>query len=86
MVGIKEWNNVRCLCYVLSHVFICLYFCNFIYVIYLLSSPYLHVCGDDRVRGTREQMLLMQVAQVTLSCGEGLDLGNSYVFFIASGN
>jgi len=25
----------------------------------LLSSPYLRVCGDDRVRGTREQMLLM---------------------------
>jgi len=26
---------------------------------YLLSSPYLRVFGDDRVRGTREQMLLM---------------------------
>ena len=33
------------------------------------------MCGDDRVRGTREQILLMQVAQVTLSRGEGLDLG-----------
>jgi len=29
---------------------------------YLLSLPYLRVFGDDRVRGTREQMLLMQVA------------------------
>jgi len=44
------------------------------------------VCGDDRVRGTWEQMLLMQVAQVTLSRGEGLDLGNAYVFFIAFEN
>jgi len=48
---------------------------------YLLSSPYLRVFGDDRVRGTREQMLLMQVAQVKLSSGEGINLGNSYVFF-----
>ncbi|QCE14362.1 hypothetical protein DEO72_LG11g1362 [Vigna unguiculata] len=37
----------------------------------LLVSPYLRVRGDDRVRGTREQLLLMQVAQVTLSRGEG---------------
>jgi len=44
-------------------------------VIYLLSSPYLRVCGDDRVRGTREQMLVMQVALVQLSRGEGIDLG-----------
>jgi len=29
-----------------------------LYMIYLLSSPYLRVFGDDRVRGTREQMLL----------------------------
>jgi len=28
-------------------------------MIYLLSSPYLRVCDDDRVRGTREQMLMM---------------------------
>jgi len=46
----------------------------------LLSSPYLRVCGDDRVRGTREQILLMQVAQVTLSRGEGLDLGKCLCF------
>jgi len=26
-----------------------------------LSSPYLLVFGDDRVRGTREQMMLLQV-------------------------
>jgi len=28
-------------------------------MLYLLSSPYLLVLGDDRVRGTREQMMLM---------------------------
>jgi len=33
------------------------------------------VCGDDRVRGTREQMLVMQVALVQPSRGEGIDLG-----------
>jgi len=59
------------------YVFIVLY----IHVFYLLSSPYLRVCGDDRVRGTREQMLVMQVAQVQLRRGEGIYLGNfSYVF------
>ena len=62
-----------CVC---EHVHIC----N-IYVIYLLSSPYLRVFGDDRVRVTREQMLLMQVAQVKLSCGEGFDLGNFMILY-----
>jgi len=38
------------------------------------------VCGDDRVRGTREQILLMQVAQVTLSRGEGLNVGKMLMF------
>jgi len=52
-------------------VYIDIYVCNIIYMIFLLSSPYLCVFGDDRVRGTREQMLLMQVAQVTLKRGEG---------------
>jgi len=51
-------------------------------VIYLLSSPYLRVCGDDRVRSTREQMLVMQVALVQLSRGEGIDLGNSYMYLL----
>ena len=48
---------------------------------YLFSSSYLRVFGDDRVRGTREQMLLMQVAQVELSLGEGIDSRNFYVSF-----
>jgi len=36
-------------------------------MLYLLSSPYLFVIGDDRVRGTCEQMTLMQVVLVRLS-------------------
>jgi len=44
------------------------------------------VFGDDRVRDTREQMLLMHVTQVQLSRGEGFDLGNSYVLFISFEN
>ena len=42
------------------------------YMFYLLSSPYLLVFGDDRVRGTREQMMLMQVVLVRLSHGAGI--------------
>jgi len=40
------------------------------------------VFGDDRVRGAREQMLLMQVAQVKLSRGEGIDSGILMFSFI----
>ena len=63
-------------------MFIALY----IYVFYLLSSPYLRVCGDDRVRGTREQMLVMQVAQAQLRREEGIDLGNFYLYYSVFGN
>jgi len=58
-----------------------IYVCSIVYMFYLLSSPYLRVFGDDRVRGTREQMLMMQVALVQLSRGEGFDWGNSYVIY-----
>ena len=51
----------------------------YIHVFYLLSSPYLRVCGDNRVRGTREQMLVMQVAQVQLRRGEGIYLGKLFL-------
>jgi len=51
-------------------------------MLYLLSSPYLLVIGDDRVCGTREHMLLMQVARVKLSCGEGIDWGKTIVYFL----
>jgi len=33
--------------------------CICIYMIILLSSPYLLVVGDEYVRGTREQMMLL---------------------------
>jgi len=46
--------------------------CMPFYMIYLLSSPYLLVIGDDHVRGTHEQMMLMQVVLVELSDGEGI--------------
>jgi len=49
------------------------------YMLYLLSSPYLLVIGDDRVHGTREQMMLMQVVLVELSCGEGI-ARESFIF------
>jgi len=39
------------------------------YMFYLLSSPYLLVFGDDRVRGTHEQRMLMQVVPVKLRYG-----------------
>jgi len=48
---------------------------------YLLSSPYLRVFSDDRVRSTREQLLLIQVAQVVLSSGEGIVWGKTSVYF-----
>ena len=54
-----------------SDLCICIYISVKLYMFYLLSSPYLRVFGDDRVRGTREQMLLVQVAQMKLSRGEG---------------
>jgi len=64
-----------------SDMCICIYISATLYMFYLLSSPYLRVFGDDRVRSTREQMLLMQVAQVKLSRREGIDSGKSYVLF-----
>jgi len=43
-----------------SFTYICvLYMCMLFYMLYLLSSPYLFVFGDDRVRDTREQLMLM---------------------------
>ena len=59
----------------------CVYMCINIYVINLLSSPYLLVFGDDRVRGTREQMMLIQVVLVRLSYGAGMTW-EFYVFII----
>jgi len=54
-------------------------FCYINYCIWLysFSSPYLFVFGDDRVRGTREQMTL-QVVLVERRAGAGLDLGEGF--------
>jgi len=41
-------------------------------MLYLLSSPYLLACGDDRIRSIREQMMLTQVVLVELSHGDGI--------------
>ena len=48
----------------------------FIYV-YFVSSPYLLVCDNDRIRGIREQMML-QVGLVRHRAGAGLDLGEGF--------
>jgi len=45
------------------------------YVVFI-SSPYLLVFGDDHVRGTREQKMLMQVEPVMLSREWGFYWGN----------
>jgi len=49
----------------------------YVYV-YTVSSPYLLVFGDDRVRGTREQMIL-QVDLVRPRDGAGLVLGEDFI-------
>ena len=64
-----EWWHVK----IFNEIYIFM-FCMLI----LLSSPYLLVFGDDRVRGTREQRMLMQVELVTLSCGDRI----SGVFYL----
>jgi len=47
-----------------------------------LSSPYLLVYSDDRVRGTREQRMLMQVVLVMLKQGARDSMGFYYYVFI----
>jgi len=51
------------------------------YMFYLLSSPYLLVFGDDRVRGTREQRMLMHVVLVKLRYGARDSMGFLYPCF-----
>jgi len=46
----------------------------------LLSSPYLLMFGDDRLRGTREQLMLMQMVMVRLSHRAGKSLGVLCIF------
>jgi len=49
----------------------CMCINTFYIYVYSVSSPYLLMFGDDRVRGTREQMML-QVDLVGLSDGAGI--------------
>jgi len=49
------------------------------YMLYLLSSPYLLVIGDDRVRSTHDQMMFMQVVLMELSCEERI-ARESFIF------
>jgi len=49
------------------------------YVVFI-SSPCMFVFGDDRVRGTLEQRMLMQVGPMMLSRGEGFDSGKFLCF------
>jgi len=46
----------------------------------LLSSPYLVLFSDDRVRGTREQMMLMHVVLMILRHGSGDSMGVLLLF------
>jgi len=66
----RDRNCILVLCrkynYMVGYLIIVMMYVDFI------SSPYLLVFGDDRVRGTREQRMLMQVELVTLSYGEGI--------------
>jgi len=57
-----------CVCVCVCEIYVCMPF----YMLYLLSSPYLLMIGNDRVRGTREQMMLMQMVLVKLSYGKGV--------------
>jgi len=46
-----------------------------------ISSSYLLVFGDDRVRGTREQRMLMQVVLVILRRGARDNMGFITMFY-----
>jgi len=46
-----------------------------------ISSPYLLLFGDDRVRGTREQRMLMQVVLVMLRRGARDSMGFITMFY-----
>jgi len=62
------------------------YICLIGYLIYVMmyvvfiSSPYLLVFGDDRVCGTREQRMLMQVEPVRLN-HEAWEMLGSFIYF-----
>jgi len=53
----------------------------YIFCVSSFSSPYLLVFGEDRVRGTREQVM-MQVELVMLNCREGMIMGSFSLCFL----
>jgi len=80
------WPSVRELSKLWYHDFCRVYNCITGYLIIVMmyivfiSSPYLLVFGDDRVRGTREQRMLMQVEPVRLSHG-AWEMFGSFIHF-----
>jgi len=55
--------------------------CGTLLYVSSISSPYLLVFGDDRVRGTREPVMI-QVELVRLSCVEGMIMGFLFICFL----
>ena len=90
---IKGWKFLWCTCviYLMKiyglyiYIYINIYIYIYIYVCLTVSSPYLLVVGDDRVRGTREQKIL-QVDLVMHKVGAGLvwdkDFHRSFCIFM----
>ena len=68
VVAMRNKRRELILMYFIIYIYICVW-CMF--MCYDYSSPYLLVFGDDRVRNTREQMIL-QDELLRLSCGEGI--------------
>jgi len=64
------------------HWLTCICICDIYLYVLTVSSPYMLVFGDDRVRGTHEQVMI-QVELVRLSCGEGLIMGIFMFMFLS---
>ena len=76
MIENREIDCILVLCrkysYIVGYMFVSMIYVDFI------SSLYLLVFGDDRVRGTREQRMLMQVVLVMLKHGVRDSMGIYY--------
>ena len=69
------WVLCRKYRYMVVYMYISMRYVDFI------SSPYLLLFGDDRVRGTREQRMLMQVVLVMLRRGARDNMGFITIFY-----
>ena len=69
------WVLCRKYRYMVVYMYISMRYVDFI------SSPYLLLFGDDRVRGTREQRMLMQVVLVMLRRGARDSMGFITMFY-----